>query len=232
MRPTYDVAVIGSGAFGAWSAYFLQKSGAKVLLLDSYGPGNSRSSSGGESRIIRMGYGADEIYTRWSMRALPQWKQVFAESHCPELFRKTGVLWIAPEKYQYAMDSLAMLRKNNVDCEKLSLDDLRQRYPQVAFDEDAWGIFEPESGVLMARRAVQAVVDRAIETGVLYRIAAIANPSPQQKLESIITTAGETIAAGSFVFACGSWLARRFFSSVYHQAKSASLRPQCLHGSI
>ena len=60
----YDVAVIGAGVFGSWTAYCLQKSGARVLLLDAYGPANARASSGGESRIIRMGYGADEIYTR------------------------------------------------------------------------------------------------------------------------------------------------------------------------
>jgi sarcosine oxidase len=212
VRSTHDVAVIGAGVFGAWSAYFLQKSGAKVLLLDAYGPGNSRSSSGGESRIIRMGYGADEIYTRWSIRALPLWKELFAESGTPELFHKTGVLWIAPEKYQYAVDSLAMLRKNNVPCEKVSLDDLGRRYPQIAFEEDAWGILEPESGVLMARRGVHAVVDQAIRRGAEYRAAAVLNPSSLNKLalDSITTTAGENISASSYVFACGSWLPKIF----------------------
>jgi sarcosine oxidase len=207
---TYNVAVIGSGVFGAWSAYFLQKFGAKVLLLDAYGPGNSRSSSGGESRIIRMGYGADEIYTRWSMRALPFWKELFARTGRPELFHQTGVLWIAPGKYQYAIDSLAMLQKNNIPNEKLSLNDLRQRYPQVSFDEDAWGILEPESGVLLARRAVQTVVDRAIQIGVDYRNVAVAAPAGRNKLKSIVATTGEKISAGSFVFACGSWLPKIF----------------------
>jgi monomeric sarcosine oxidase len=210
MPATYDVAVIGAGIFGAWSAYFLKKTGAKVVLLDAYGPGNSRSSSGGESRIIRMGYGADEIYTRWSMRALPQWTELFAESRRPELFQKTGVLWIAPDKYQYALDSFATLQENKISCEKISRDDLRRSYPQITFDEDAWGIFEPESGVLTARRAAQAVVDRAIQIGVDYHNAGVVPPSAPSKLESISTTTGETISAGSFVFACGSWLPKIF----------------------
>ncbi len=210
MPPPYDVAIVGAGVFGAWSAYFLQKSGARVLLVDAYGPANSRSSSGGESRIIRMGYGADDIYTRWSMRSLPLWKELFAESRRSELFHKTGVLWIAPEKYPYALDSLAVLQRNNIPCEKLSFYDLRRRYPQISFDDDAWGIFEPESGVLMARRAVQAVVDRATAMGVDYRTAAMANPSAQRKLDSIATTKGEKVSAGSFVFACGSWLPKIF----------------------
>ena len=210
MPPPYDVAVIGAGVFGAWSAYFLQKSGARVVLLDAYGPANSRASSGGESRIIRMGYGSDEIYTRWSLRALPLWKELFAESRRPELFHKTGVLWIAPQNYQYALDSLATLQKNNIPCEKLSLDDLRRRYPQISFDDDAWGILEPDSGVLMARRAVQAVVNRATAIGADYRSVAVANPSAQRKLDALTTTKGEKISAASFVFACGSWLPKIF----------------------
>jgi sarcosine oxidase len=207
---TYDVAVIGAGVFGAWSARFLRKSGAKVLLVDAYGPGNSRSSSGGESRIIRMGYGADEIYTRFAMRSLPLWKELFAETSRPELFHKTGVLWIATDKYQYAIDSLATLQNNGVGCEQLTVRDLRRRYPQISFEDEAWGIFEPHSGVLMARRAVRAVVDQAIAAGVDYRNLGIAKPSGQQKLESIATSTGEKISAASFVFACGSWLPKIF----------------------
>jgi sarcosine oxidase len=207
---TYDVVVIGAGVFGAWSARFLQKSGAKILLVDAYGPGNSRSSSGGESRIIRMGYGADEIYTRFAMRSLPLWKEIFAETGRPELFHKTGVLWIAPDSYQYAIDSLSTMQNNGVGCEQLTVRDLRRRYPQISFEDDAWGIFEPHSGVLMARRAVRAVVDQALGAGVDYRNLGIARPSGQHKLESIATSTGEKISAGSFVFACGSWLPKIF----------------------
>jgi monomeric sarcosine oxidase len=207
---TYDVVVIGAGVFGAWSARFLQKSGAKILLVDAYGPGNSRSSSGGESRIIRMGYGPDEIYTRFAMRSLPLWKEIFAEAGRPELFHKTGVLWIAPDRYPYAIDSLSTLQNNGVGCEQLTVRDLRRRYPQISFEDDAWGIFEPHSGVLMARRAVRAVVDQALGAGVDYRNLGIARPSGQHKLESIATSTGEKISAGSFVFACGSWLPKIF----------------------
>ena len=120
-RKSYDVAVIGAGTFGAWTAYYLAKSGASVALLDAYGPANSRASSGGESRIIRMGYGADDIYTRWSLRALPRWKEMFAQAGRPELFQPTGVLWIAHAKYPYAMDTLTALQNNKIPHERLSL---------------------------------------------------------------------------------------------------------------
>src|SRR5271170_4400858 len=93
---TYDVAVIGSGVFGAWTAWHLAKRKQRVLLLEAHGPAHSRASSGGESRIIRMSYGADEIYTRWSLSSLREWKELFASTN-QKLFVPTGVLWLAGE---------------------------------------------------------------------------------------------------------------------------------------
>ena len=74
---TYDVAVVGARVFGAWTAYQLRRSGKRVVLIDAYGAGNSGSSSGDESRIIRTGYGGDEVYTRSALRSLELWKGFF-----------------------------------------------------------------------------------------------------------------------------------------------------------
>jgi len=213
---SYDVAVMGAGVFGSWIAYCLRKAGASVLLLDAYGPAHARASSGGESRIIRMGYGPDEIYTRWSLRALPLWQELFADAGRPELFNRTGVLWIADEneRESYARDTLETLTDLRIPFEKLSNDDLRHRYPQIAVDDTSWGILEPSSGVLMARRAVQCVVEQAQKIGVNYQIAAARSPKPSSavrtQLLKLATTSGENISASTFVFACGPWLPKLF----------------------
>ena len=207
---TFDVAVIGAGVFGSWTAYSLQKSGASVLLLDSYGPANARASSAGESRIIRTGYGPDEIYTRWSMRALPAWRELFARAGQPQLFQPTGVLWLARENDRYALATVATLEKVGARFEKLPLKELRHRYPQIALDDITWGIFEPESGVLMARRAVHAVVEQAQKLGVVYRMDAVVAPAGRRKHAEVETVSGEKIVAGTLVFACGPWLPKLF----------------------
>lgn len=209
-RRACDFVVIGAGVFGSWTAYFLRKSGASVLLLDAYGPANARASSGGESRIIRMGYGADEIYTRWSMTALPKWKELFAEAGHPELFQPTGVLWIEHEGQEYAVDTLGTLDRLGVNFEKLSLAELRERHPQISFEDDCWGIFEPNSGVLMARRAVQAVVEQAQKNGVTYRCDPVLAPRSKTRLTHITTASGATFSAANFVFSCGPWLPKIF----------------------
>ena len=210
----FDVAVIGAGVFGAWTSYKLIRGGAKVVLLDAYGPGNSLASSGGESRIIRMGYGADLIYTQMAQRSLIQWKELLGSSG---LFQPTGVLWLAREKDEYCEAVFETLTRSNVPCERLTREQLGRRYPQLEFGEVAWGILESDSGVLLARRAVQAVVERVQQSGGTY-LAAQALPlegmTNQERVtarrNSLETAGGQKIHADAFVFACGPWLPKLF----------------------
>jgi sarcosine oxidase len=207
----YDVVVVGAGVFGAWTAWHLARRMQRVLLVDAYGPGNARASSAGESRIIRMGYGADEIYTRWSQRSLVQWKEFFGSAR-RDLFHETGVLWLAGEGDARVRETAATLTQCGVTFETLDRTELQRRYPQIAFEGIVSGIFEPKSGVLMARRAVAAVVEDAVARGVAYRMADIVTPQtgPDRGLTTIATRSGEKIEAERFIFACGAWLGKLF----------------------
>ncbi len=206
---TFDIAVIGAGVFGAWTAWHLAKRGQSVVLIEAYGPGHSRASSGDETRIIRMGYGADELYTRWSQRSLAKWKEFFAETK-QALFLETGVLWLAGEDDLRLGQTKATLKRCSVPFEELNRDALAKRYPQIGFEGVKAGLFEPHSGVLLARRAVAAVVEDAMRLGVDYRTAQVLEPKGTGRVEQIATSSGERIAAGQFVFACGPWLGKVF----------------------
>jgi sarcosine oxidase len=187
----YDVAVIGAGVFGAWTALHLARAGKRVAIFDAHGPGNTRSSSGGETRIIRMTYGADAIYTRSSMRSLKLWKR-----HFPSMFVKTGVLVTAPRTDEYLTSARGVLTDARCRFEWFETADLRRRYPQIAFDDGAAAIFEPESGGLMARNAVRAVLEAAVAAGARYEMRRVDTPDPK--------------VARTFVFACGPWLPQLF----------------------
>ena len=160
---SFDVAVIGAGVFGSWTALRLVQGGRRVVLLDQYGPANSRASSGGESRIIRAGYGTDELYSRWAVRSLALWRDLFAATGV-DLFHRSGVLWLACEVDAYVERTAATLTKLDVAAERLDHEQLRLRYPQFNFDGVGWGLLEPQHGVLMARRAVGAVVAAAVQS--------------------------------------------------------------------
>lgn len=206
---SYDVAVIGAGVFGAWIAYRLQRSGKQVILIDAYGAGNSRSSSGGESRIVRRGYGADEIYTRSAQRSLGQWLE-FSQRVGESLFHRTGVLWLAHDDDPYPAKCLDTLSQVGVPFEKLTTTELSARYAQLSTDDISWALLEPDSGALLARRAVQAVVRETIREGAAYLRELVNTPAGDGQLESVQAASGLLVAAGIYVFACGPWLPKLF----------------------
>lgn len=215
---TYDVAVIGAGVFGAWTAFFLQRAGLRVILVDQYGPGNSRSSSGGETRIIRMGYGNDEIYSRWSLRSLELWKgfstgfqsQKSLDPHgstspTDGLFLPTGMLWLANADDAYTLATTATLTRLGIHHLHFDRHELELRYPQIAFGRHGSALYEPQGGTILARRAVQAIVSQAIARGVKYE-QDVVEVKLGSMVEAVTTSNGNSIRAKQFVFACGAWL--------------------------
>jgi monomeric sarcosine oxidase len=207
---SFDIAVVGAGVFGAWTAYHLAKAGRRIVLLDAYGPGNARASSGGQTRVIRMGYGDKEVYTRWSLRSLELWKALFASAGWPELFQSAGVLWMARGEDPLTTKTLATLQKLGVRHERVERTELDRRWPQIDFGPNTWAIHEPDSGFLVASRAVQAVVQMAVAAGVEVRQQSAQPQAGNGRLESITTGGGQSVRARNWVFACGPWLPRVF----------------------
>src|SRR5215470_5764575 len=122
-RRAFDVVVVGAGVFGAWTALALARAGRRVALVDAYGPGNPRASSGGETRVIRMGYGADEWYTLWSRHSLDRWKELAASSG-ETLFEPSGVLWMARAEDPLTLSTLTTLARVGVRHERVDRKEL------------------------------------------------------------------------------------------------------------
>jgi glycine/D-amino acid oxidase-like deaminating enzyme len=206
------VIVVGAGAFGGWTALYLLRRGAQVTLIDAWGPGNSRASSGGETRIIRGTYGPNQPYTRMAARALQLWQENQKRWN-RTLFRRMGVLWmIARDDDSYEKGSLPMLREAGMPYVEMNYNDLSRAYPQVNFDGVRWAIFEPESGGLMAREACAAVRDAFIAEGGTYRQLAVDPPEIRGgELQDLSFNNGNgRIASSRYVFACGPWLGNMF----------------------
>jgi len=206
---TYDVIVVGAGVFGSWTAWHLSKRKLKVLLLDAYGAAHTRASSGGETRIIRMSYAADEIYTRWSQRSLVQWKELSAACGQP-LFQQTGVLWLEGADDLRLRESQATIQRCGIAHEVMDNAELTKRYPQVNFDGVSRGLLEPDSGVLLARRAVQSVIEEAKKKSAEFLIAQAVTPDGGGAITKLATSRCGAFSAGHFVFACGPWLGKVF----------------------
>ena len=205
-----SVVVIGAGVFGGWTALSLLRNGAKVTLLDAWGPGNSRASSGGETRIIRAIYGGLQLYSQMATDALRLWKENERRWQ-RKLFFHTGVLWMVGTNDAYEQESMKVLRQVGAPFEELSIADATKRWPQISFENVSWSIFEPEAGYLLARRSCEAVLDAFRAEGGEYRVAQVAPGAISDKeMQGLQLNGAENLRADRYVFACGPWLPRVF----------------------
>jgi sarcosine oxidase len=209
-----QVAVIGAGAFGGWTAFYLQQMGASVTLLDAYGPGNTRSSSGGETRLLRADYGDKVAYTKMALRAFKLWKHWQSEWG-QRLLVPTGRLLLGKESaYAELEKRQKRLIAHGIPTELLDGDELKRRWPQIYTDDVPVGIYnppEPSGSLLMAREACRAVASAFERGGGKFRIGrAVPGETVGGQLRSVRVDSSEEIRADAFVFACGPWLPKTF----------------------
>jgi len=202
------VAVIGAGVFGAWTATHLQRAGHRVTLVDAHGPAHSRASSGGESRLIRAAYGRDTIYTRMARDSLPEWQALSAASGLP-IFHPCGILFFFGEEEAYVRDTIAAHQEAGLATKVLTQAEMAERFSAIDFERIELGVYEPGFGVLMARRAVQTLVDRFVRAGGTYVQDAALVPQGNE-LHELRLASGKAIGADRFVFALGPWLPKLF----------------------
>jgi glycine/D-amino acid oxidase-like deaminating enzyme len=205
-----DTIVVGAGVFGVCTARALQRAGQKVALLDAWGPAHARASSGGESRLTRGSYGPDEVYTRMAWDSLAEWSALSARAELP-LFHRAGVLFFFPKAEDYVHQTVEVHRRLKLPTRVMDRRAMRRRFPMIDFDGIELGLWEPEFGALMARRAVQTIVAEFVAAGGEYRRGAVDPPKPGDGLlENINVQGGGRLSAARYVFACGPWLPKLF----------------------
>jgi len=214
-----QVVVVGAGVFGTWTAHHLCAAGCHVTLVDAYGPAKPRASSGDQSRILRCGYGADEIYSDFARRSLAQWRALQERAGVP-IWHRCGVVFLTAADEPYAIATRHTLERGGYAIDVLDAQTLRTRYPHLEADDISMAILEPECGVLMARRAVRTLAAELGRSGVrLLRGKAVVTHA-SGRLRSIGLGGSGSIDGDAFVFACGPWL-----PSVFAPSLAGRIRP-------
>lgn len=208
------VVVIGAGAFGGWTALALLRAGCRVTLVDAWGPGNSRASSGGETRLIRGIYGGDPTYIEWVADAFDGWR-AFQAQVGEQVYFPTEALWMFHDDDTYATSSLPHLERVGLKVQCLTPQEGAKRFPIIRFDDISTVYVEEEAGYLMARRACELVWQQFIkEGGEVVRAWAKPGPFSHNRMEHVVLDNGDTLTADAFVFACGPWLGEVFASVI------------------
>ncbi|HUF26612.1 MAG TPA: FAD-dependent oxidoreductase [Gemmatimonadaceae bacterium] len=204
------LVVVGAGAFGGWTALALVRAGMRVTLVDAWGAGHSRASSGGETRVIRAAYGGVPVYSEMAARALALWREAEQKWGRQVLFR-TGALWMFATDDDYVRRSIDPMKAVGLSMEELSPDDAARRYPQMGFRDVRTVFLEPEAGYIAARSACELVRETFVHEGGTYRQGwARPGATAGERLSSVTLSDGVTIDADGFVFACGPWMPQVF----------------------
>ena len=192
MKPSAPrITVVGAGSFGGWTALHLRRLGAQVTLLDAWGPGNPRASSGGETRVIRAIYGPDRIYVEMVKRAYELWEQLD-----PSLYTETGALWLHRGDDAYVRSSIPILHDLGFPVDRFTAEEASKRWPQIRFDGVKSAYLERRAGALYARRACGVVRDAFVRAGGTYRTEHVPlHAKHDAKLDADVV-----------VYACGPWL--------------------------
>jgi glycine/D-amino acid oxidase-like deaminating enzyme len=178
--------VVGAGVFGASTARELAHRGWDVRIIEQYTAGNVRSGSGGDTRLIRFSHADQEWYTLMARRARELWLELEQTSGM-KLFEQVGVAWFETGDDDFTRRSEATLRRLGIPCERLTPEEAKSLYPSLGGDDLRSVLFEPDAGVLLARRATRCLVrDLRVETG-----HSIPRDPPR---------------ADVVVWACGAWL--------------------------
>ena len=216
---TYDVAVIGAGAFGGWTAYWARKLGASVVLIDAYGPGNSRSTSGDETRGVRSSYGnlpppQGELWMQWANRAIQRWKawdDEWGRDLKMRLFVTTGDFIFRNEWENFTKTTRDLFAKNGVKHESVDVEIAKKEFPQFDLRGITACLYESEAGVVRARRSTQCVAEVFQKLGGDVVIArAYPGPLENGRIGHLILGNHETIKAQNYVFALGPWMGKTF----------------------
>ena len=212
-----DVLVVGAGTFGLWTALHLQRLGARVTVVDAYGAGNSRQTSGGETRGARTSYGDrphGRLWTQWATEAIQKWTEwddMGRERLLPRVFFNTGDLILRARSEPYLEDTRQHWDALGNPYEVLTADEVAYRWPWIRFDDVEVALFEPAAGVVRARRAIESVARVFEEEGGTITLGRV---SPGDRsgatLDNVTVDGGDTLTAGTIIFACGPWFPKMF----------------------
>lgn len=204
MAHDYDVAVLGLGGIGSGAAYWLARSGARVLGIEQFTLGHARGESHDHSRIIRLSYHAPN-YVELAKEAYAAWDAVERDARERVVF-KTGGIDLGPRDGAIPLEGYAdAMRACGVPFERLDAAEIRRRYPAFTVGDEVAGLFQSESGIVAAERAT-AVHQRAARAAGATLLQETRVRAIEARDGEIAIDAGEQrYRAGSLVIAAGPW---------------------------
>ena len=161
----YDVIVVGAGTMGMITGYELAKQGKSVMMIDAYDPPHSQGSHFGDTRINRHANGEGIEFVPLALRSQEVWDELQAETN-EHVFMKTGVLSFGGPSSKFVEIAIEGAEKYNLESEFFETGSaLRERWPDLDFEEEIRGFYEPNAGILFPENILRLYKKKAKEAG-------------------------------------------------------------------
>jgi glycine/D-amino acid oxidase-like deaminating enzyme len=200
------VIVVGSGIFGVTAALALRRRRHQVTLADPGPVPHPLAESTDVSKIVRIDYGDDELYTTWMERALTGWRS----APLAPLFHETGVLFLRRPPFErggFEHDSFELLSRRGHRLERLDTTAILARFPAWTSESTLDGYYNPVGGWAESARVVSRLVAQATDEGVTV----LGGVDIERVLEKgsrvvgVATRAGDEHLSDFVVVSAGSW---------------------------
>ena len=167
MAATQSIVIVGAGVFGLTAALELRERGWRVSVIDPGPVPTPTAASTDLSKVVRMDYGTDELWTELGRRSLARWAEWNRESG-EMLFHNDGFLVLSREAMQpggFEFESFQFLTARGEKLERLDSAAVAQRFPGWAADQYPDGYFNPRGGWAESGKVVAWLAQQAQRAG-------------------------------------------------------------------
>lgn len=215
---TVDILVVGSGLFGAATAYWLARAGRQVALLDRIGIAYGASGRNGgfvvaglheeyPAAIARVGHERARAMLTIAYENQAVLRQVLTEEKIDCHYREPGSLSLALGEAQLASvrQNVAALQADGFSAQLLNRDEVQDLIRTPLNPEIVGGKFLPGQALVHSARLIQGLVRAAQSHGARVYQAHATRLAPQGQGVLVETEHG-TIQAGAVVLATNAWM--------------------------
>jgi glycine/D-amino acid oxidase-like deaminating enzyme len=204
-----SIIVIGAGVFGLTAALELRTRGWRVTVVDPGPVPRAAAASTDISKVVRMDYGADELYTAMAEASLEGWHRWNAMWESP-LYHQDGFLLLTTDVMQpggFEHDSFALLRLRGHAPQRLRPGDLDRRFAAWSSARYRDGYFNPRAGWVESGKVLARLAAEAAARGVLIAegIAFEHLLESDAGVAGVRTASGRNLHAEAVLVAAGAW---------------------------